>query len=278
MLAVFAIATPSDWWAALAAVALLAGFAARQATARTPLLPPRVLAARVVVGTNVAQMLVIAAAMGFQVTSTLHLQRVLGYGPAAAGLGLVPASLMIAVVSLGLTGRLTRRFGELRLLLAGLVMIAAALAGLTQVPVHAAYLTWLLWPRVLFGIGAGLTLPSLAALGMSGATDADAGVVSGLFNTTQQAGAAIGVALLTSLAARQAGGSASAQALTSGYHLAWAAGAALAGVSFLVTLVAVRTGGRPGPGSLAAGPDQPHGRERTSQRSGNADLNRVERR
>jgi len=240
MLAVFAIATPADWWAGLIAAALLAGFAARQATARTPLLPPRVLAARGVAGTNVAQLLVIGAAMGFQVVVTLYMQRALGYRPAAAGLGLVPTAAVIAVVSLGLSARLTARFGARRLLLAGLVMITLALAALTQVPAHAGYATWLLPPLLLFGAGGGLALPSLAALGMSGATDADAGVVSGLFNTTQQVGAAIGVALLTSLAARQAGGAASAQALTSGYQLAFATGAGLGAASIAVAAVTLR--------------------------------------
>jgi EmrB/QacA subfamily drug resistance transporter len=252
MLAVFAIAMPADWWTALAAAGLLAGFAVRQARARTPLLPPSVLASRLVAGTNVAQLFVIAAAMGFQVTSTLHLQRVLGYGPAAAGLGLLPVSVMIAVVSLGLFARLARRFGPPRLLIGGLVMITASLAMLTQVPVHAGYLTWQLAPRVLFGIGGGLVLPALATLGMSGVTDADAGVVSGLFNTTQQVGAALGIALLTSLATWRAGNAATAQSLTSGFHLAWATGAGLGAVSIVVAGLVLRTRGPAAGGPLTA--------------------------
>jgi EmrB/QacA subfamily drug resistance transporter len=244
MLAVFAIAMPADWWTALIAVALLAGFALRQARARTPLLPPQVLASRMVAGTNVAQLFVIAAAMGFQVTSTLHLQRVLGYGPAAAGLGLLPVSVMISVVSLGLSGRLIARFGPPRLLICGLALITVSLAMLTQVPAHPAYLAWLLAPRVVFGIGAGLVLPALAVLGMSGVTDADAGVVSGLFNTTQQVGAALGIALLTSLATWRTGSGTSAQALTSGFHLAWATGAGLGLVSIVVAVLVLR-GRRP---------------------------------
>jgi EmrB/QacA subfamily drug resistance transporter len=252
MLAVCAIAAPADWWAGLIAAALLAGFAARQATARTPLLPPRVLASRVVAGTNVAQLLVIGAAMGFQVIVTLYMQRALGYRPAAAGLGLVPTAAVIAVVSLGLSARLTARFGARRLLLAGLVMITLALAALTQVPAHAGYAAQLLPPLILFGAGGGLALPALAALGMSDATDADAGVVSGLFNTTQQVGAALGVALLTTLAARRAGGAASAQALTSGYHLAFAVGAGLALASMAVAGLALRP--RRAAGAAIGGP------------------------
>ena len=240
MLAVLAIASPAHWWTGLVAVALLAAFAARQFAARTPLLPPRVLASRNVIGANLAQLLIIGAAMGFQVIVTLYLQRALGFGPAAAGLGFAPTAAVIAVVSLGLSARLTARFGARRLLLAGLVMITAALALLTRVPAHAAYATDLLPVFVLFGIGGGLTLPAVTTLGMSGATDADAGVISGVFNTVQQVGGALGLATLTALAASRTGGGTSAQALTSGYHLAWAAGAVLGGVSILVAAIALR--------------------------------------
>ncbi len=251
MLAVLAIADHADWWAGPAAAVLLAAFAVRQArlqaAGRAPLLPPRVLGSRAVAGANLAQLLVIGAAMGFQVTVTLYLQRALGYGPAAAGLGLLPAAAVIAAVSLGLSSRLAGRFGPRWPLLAGLVMITVALAVLTQVPARAQYATWLLPPLVVFGAGGGLTLPALAALGLADATDADAGVVSGLFNTTQQVGAAVGVALLTSLAAWRTGGGTSAQALTGGYHLAFAAGAVLAAVSVAVAAALLSPRRRPRP-------------------------------
>jgi MFS family permease len=146
----------------------------------------------------------------------------------------------IAVVSLGLSARLTARFGARRLLLAGLVMITVVLALLTQVPAHAAYGTRLLPLFLLFGVGGGLTLPAVTALGMSGATDADAGVISGAFNTVQQVGAALGVAALTALAAARTGSGTSAQALTSGYHLAWAGGAVLGALSIVVAAIALR--------------------------------------
>jgi EmrB/QacA subfamily drug resistance transporter len=254
MLAVFAIAAPADWWAGLVAAGLLAAFAVRQVTARTPLLPPRLLASRGVSGANLAQLLVIGAAMGFQVIVTLYMQRALGYRPAQAGLGLVPTAAVIAAVSLGLSARLTARFGARPLLLTGLVMITAALALLTQLPAHAGYAARLLPPLVLFGLGAGLTLPAVTALGMAGATDADAGVISGVFNTAQQVGGALGVALLTTLAAWRTGSGTSAQSLTSGYQLAWAAGGALGAASIAVAAVMLRprrAARGTGPGSAA---------------------------
>jgi EmrB/QacA subfamily drug resistance transporter len=255
MLAVLAIAAPADWWAGLVAAALLAAFAVRQATARTPLLAPRLLASRGVSGANLAQLLVIGAAMGFQVIVTLYMQRALGYRPAQAGLGLVPTAAVIAAVSLGLSARLTARFGPRPLLLAGLVMITAALALLTQLPAHAGYAARLLPPLVLFGLGAGLTLPAVTALGMAGATDADAGVISGVFNTAQQVGGALGVALLTTLATWRTGSGTSAQALTSGYQLALAAGAGLGAASIAVAAVMLRPRRAAGGAAGGARPD-----------------------
>jgi MFS family permease len=226
MLGVYAIAERGAWWAGLAAVALLAGFVVRQATARTPLLPLRVLASRSVWGANLAQLFIIGAAMGFQV------------------MGLFPVAAVIGAVSLGLSARLIGRFGASRVLVSGLVMITASLALLTQIPAHADYVTSLLPLFVVFGLGGGLTLPAVTTLGMAGATDADAGLVSGVFNTAQQVGGALGLALLTTLAADRTGTSPApetAQALTSGYHLAWAVGAVLGAAAIAVAVIALRS-------------------------------------
>ena len=216
-----------------AAAALLAGFIARQARAKVPLLPLRIFRSRSVSGANLAQLLVIAAAFGFQVLITLYMQRVLGYGPAGSGVGLLPTAVVIGAVSLGGSARLAARFGARPVLLAGLVLVAAALALLTWLPAHGSYAAHLLPALLLFGAGGGLTLPVLATLGMSAATAADAGLVSGLFNTTQQVGAAAGVALLSTIAAARTGqlrtaGDRPAAALAGGYHVAFGGAAALA--------------------------------------------------
>jgi EmrB/QacA subfamily drug resistance transporter len=240
MLGVYAIVQHSDWWTGLIAVALLAGFVIRQATAKTALLPLRIFASRNVSGANLAQLLVIAAAMGFQVIVTLYMQRVLGFRPAAAGLGLFPTAAVIAAVSLGLSARLIGRLGPRSVLVSGLVMITAALALLTRVPAHAVYATHLLPLLILFGLGAGLTLPAVTILGMSAATDTDAGIVSGVFNTAQQVGGSLGVAVLTTLAAARTGNSQTAQTLTEGYHLAWETGTGLAAASIVVAAIALR--------------------------------------
>jgi EmrB/QacA subfamily drug resistance transporter len=256
MLGVYAIAGTSQYgWGsartlapAALAVLLLATFVARQATARVPLLPLRIFSVRNVAGANLAQLLVIAAAFGFQVIITLYMQRVLGDSAAASGLGLLPAAAVIGIVSLGFSARIAARIGQRAMLLAGLLLVAAALTMLARVPAHGSYSAHLLGPLVLFGAGAGLTLPALASLAMSGATRSDAGLVSGLFNTTAQIGAALGVAVLGTLAAtRTAGlhatGPASAYALAGGYRLSFAVGAGLALAAVIVAAVLLR---RPG--------------------------------
>jgi EmrB/QacA subfamily drug resistance transporter len=239
---------------AAGAAALLRAFVAREATAARPLLRLGVLASRRVSGANLAQALVIAAAFGFQVLIVLYSQRVLHYSPAGAGLGLLPTALVIGMVSLGLTARLAARFGERAVLLAGLALVAAALAALTGLPTAGSYAAHLLPAMLAFGAGGGLTLPALATLGMSDATPADAGVVSGLFNTTQQVGAAIGIALLSTLAAGRSGvlrqdGLPAAAALAGGYRLAFAVGAGLAAGAFLVAAAVLAPRRRRGPGA-----------------------------
>jgi EmrB/QacA subfamily drug resistance transporter len=247
------VGTAQDGWGsartlgfAATAVVLLGAFVVRQATAARPLLRLTVLRSRAVSGANLAQALVIAAAFGFQVLIALYLQRVLGYTPAEAGLGILPAALVIGAVSLGLAARLAARFGERAVLLAGLALVVAALVLLTQVPVTGGYGARLLPALVIFGLGGGLTLPMLATLGMSASTPADAGVVSGLFNTTQQIGAAVGVALLSTLAASHTAqlrhqDVAVAIALTSGYRLAFAVGAGLSAAALIVAATVLRT-------------------------------------
>ncbi|MER8041848.1 MFS transporter [Streptomyces sp. NPDC094032] len=227
------------------ALALLAGFLVRQATAAEPLMPLRVLRSRSVAGANLVQMLMVAALFSFQVLVALHMQQVLGYSAAETGLGMLPAAVVVGVVSLGLSTRLIARFGERNILLTGIALLIAMLLLLARLPVHASYTLDLL-PVMLLGAGFGLALPALTALGMSGAKEADAGLASGLFNTTQQIGMALGIAVLSTLAAARtesltAAGRPVAEALTGGYHLAFAVGAGLLVAAFGIAFTLLRT-------------------------------------
>ncbi|MET9590575.1 MFS transporter [Streptomyces sp. NPDC006516] len=225
-------------------LALLAAFAVRQATARTPLMPLRILRSRSVAGANLVQALMVAAMFSFQIIVALHLQNVLGYGAAATGLALLPAAAVIGGVSLGVSARLNARFGERTVLLTGIVLLIGALGFLTRLPVDARYVTDVL-PVMLLAAGFGLALPALTSLGMSGAGEDDAGLASGLFNTTQQIGMAIGVAVLTTLAASRTErmlttGHSRAESLAGGYQLAFTVGTGLLVAAFAVAFLVLR--------------------------------------
>ncbi|WP_021593937.1 MFS transporter [Actinomadura welshii] len=234
---------------------LLAGFAVRQARAATPLMPLRILRSRNVSGAYAVQLLTLSAMFSFQVIVALYMQRVLGYSALDTGLAMLPAAVMIGAVSLFVSARLSNRFGDRAVLVGGLLLLIGAMAWLTTVPVDADYVTDLL-PVFLLVAGAGLVLPSLTSLGMSSARPDDAGIASGLFNTVQQVGMAVGVAVLTTLAASRIeslrlDGRDGAAALTGGYHLAFAVSAGLLAAALAVALLVLRT---PKPAVDAAAP------------------------
>ncbi|WP_037684044.1 MFS transporter [Streptomyces cellulosae] len=245
---------------ALAAV-LLAAFLVRQATAENPLMRLRIFRSRSVSGANLVQILMVAALFSFQVLVALYLQKVLGYGAAETGLAMLPAAAVIGAVSLGVSARLNARFGERNVLLAGIVLLIGVLSLLTRIPVQASYAVDLL-PVMLLAAGFGLALPALTTLAMSGANEEDAGLASGLFNTTQQIGMALGVAVLSTLAASrtkslEAGGRTTAEALTGGYRLAFAVGAGLLVVAFAVAFTMLRRPERRPAERPAAAPQAP---------------------
>ncbi|WP_280346049.1 DHA2 family efflux MFS transporter permease subunit [Nocardia neocaledoniensis] len=233
------------------AAGLLAAFVLRQATARDPLLPLRIFRSRTVSGANVVQMLTLSAMFAFQIIVALYLQKVLGYNASQTGLAMLPAAVAIGGVSLFVSARLITRFGGRAVLVAGLVLLLAGMLWLTRLPVRADYVADLL-PMMVAIAGGGLVLPALTGLGMSGAAADDAGLASGLFNTSQQVGMAIGVAVLSTLAASRttadlAAGVSEAAALTSGYRLAFTVAAGLLAAALLVSLTVLRR-----PGAVAA--------------------------
>ncbi|GAA4234630.1 MFS transporter [Actinomadura meridiana] len=234
-------------------VVLLAGFVVRQARAATPLMPLRILRSRNVSGAYLVQLLTLSAMFAFQVLVALYMQEVLGYGALGTGLAMLPAAVAIGVTSLLVSARLANRFGERFVLIAGLGLLVIAMAWLTSVPVHAEYVTDLL-PAFVLIAGGGLVLPSLTGLGMSSARPDDAGVASGLFTTVQQVGMALGVAVLTTLAASRtadlrADGQDAAAALTGGYRLAFGVSTGLLVGALAVALLVLR---RPRPASTDA--------------------------
>jgi EmrB/QacA subfamily drug resistance transporter len=268
MLGVYTIVEPAarDGWTAartlrLGAVALvlLAGFVVREATARSPLMPLRIFRSRGVAGANTIQSLTVAGMFGMFFLGVLYLQRVLGYDALRTGLAFLPTTVMMGTLSLRYSERLITRYGAKATLLAGLVLMAVGLALFARVPVAGDYLTDVLPSLILLGTGTGVSFPALATLAMSGATDRDAGLASGLVNTTTQVGAALGLAVLATLSAtRTAGlvrtGAAAAEALTGGYRSALLVGAALVVGGLVVAALVIPSAVSPAGRSLGRAP------------------------
>ncbi|HKO26143.1 MAG TPA: DHA2 family efflux MFS transporter permease subunit [Solirubrobacteraceae bacterium] len=255
MLAVYTIVEASTYgWASAhtlgfggVAVALLAGFIVRQATAANPLIPLRIFRSRTVTVANLMQALMVAGIFGMFFLGALYLQRVLRYDAIEVGLAFLPVALGIAGMSLRFTAQLMMRFGAKRTLIAGLALVAAGLLVFRSAPVNASYVTDLLPVMLLLGVGAGLVFPALMTLAMSGATPEDSGLASGLVNTTQQVGGALGLAVLATLSTTRTGsllthGASNAAALTDGYHLAFTIAAVLVLSAIAIGLVLLRPG------------------------------------
>jgi EmrB/QacA subfamily drug resistance transporter len=233
----------NDYRAGLAAVSILliVGFLIRQRQAPVPLLPLRILFARVIGGGNVVLALMVAGLFGFQFLGVVYLQELLGFDPLQAGFAYLPVPLVIAATSLGLTTRLIMRFGQRTVLLSGLILIALGLALLSQLPWDGRYLQDFLPAATVIGVGFGLAFPSIAAVAVGSAQPEDAGLASGLFNTAQQVGGAVGLALLTALATYN---SSPIESVTGpsleGYKLAFAAAAGMVGLAAVIAALVLQ--------------------------------------
>ena len=227
-------------------IALLAAFVARQGRVRNPLMPLRLFRSRSVAAANLVMGLLVVGFFGMFFLGALYLQGILGYSPLEVGLAFLPSCLVMGGLSLGFAERLIMGIGARSALLAGLVLAAAGLLLFTQAAVDGGYVFPMLIVMLLLGAGAGLAFPALMTLAMSGATESDSGLASGLVNTTTQVGGAIGLAVLATLASARtdallAAGEPAASALNSGYHLAYMIGAALIAVAIVIALTMLRT-------------------------------------
>src|SRR5216684_1580581 len=213
-------------------LAMLAAFVLRQARARNPILPLRVFRSRTLAGTNLVQALMSVPFISFFFLGSLYLERVLNYGPMGIGLAFLPVAVVMGLFSVRFSAPLIARFGAGPMLAAGQVLAAAALVMVASGPTHATYAVNFLVPMVLFGLGGGLSFPALTMLAMSGVAPSDAGLASGLLNTTGQVGGAFGLAVMATVAGGRTvqmmqAGAGVADALAAGYHLAWLAGAGI---------------------------------------------------
>jgi hypothetical protein len=201
-------------------IVLLAAFFARQARIANPLMPLRLFRSRNVAGANLVQALLVVGMFGMFFLGALYMQRILRYDPLQVGLAFLPATLVMGTMSFRYSARLNMRFGPKATLLPSVVCIGLGMLLFARTPVNGSYLTDILPAMILFGFGAGLGFPSLMTLAMSGATQRDSGLASGLVNTSVESKAA---------------------ALNSGYHLAYLIGVALVVVAFVVSATVLRS-------------------------------------
>jgi EmrB/QacA subfamily drug resistance transporter len=242
----------------LSAVSFVLGaaFIARQARIETPLMPLRLFHSRNVVGANIIQSFLVAGMFGMFFLGALYLQRILGYDALQVGLAFLPATIVMGTLSLGFSEKLIMRFGPRRTLIPGVIIVGIGLLLFARTPVDGSYLTDLLAPMLLIGLGVGTAFPSLMTLAMSGATPEDSGLASGLVNTSMQVGGAIGLAVLATLATERtdnklADGVGQLAALNSGYHLAYVIGAILVAVATVVAVTVLREVPMPSPEAMA---------------------------
>lgn len=241
MLAVYAVVNGNEagWGSGqtvgllAAALVLLAAFLFIEARVSSPLVPLSLFRLRNVAVSNISGVLWAASMFAWFFISALYMQLVLGYTPLQVGLAFLPANLIMAAFSLGLSARLVMRFGLRLPLAAGLGLAAAGLALFAAAPVDGSFILHVLPGMLLLGLGAGMALNPMLLAAMSDVEPGDAGLASGVVNTAFMMGGALGLAVLASLAAGrtaalQGAGAAQAAALTGGYQLAFAVGALFA--------------------------------------------------
>jgi EmrB/QacA subfamily drug resistance transporter len=227
-----------------AALALLAAFLVIESRSKAPLMRLSIFRIRTLAVADTALLLVASGMFGMFFFASLYVQEILGYSPLKAGLAFLPVTVGI-IVGAGFAQQLIKRLGVRVVSIIGITLAAAGMLVLTQLPVHGSYVGNLLVGLVPMSIGMGLTFVPITLLGTSGVKGEDAGLASGLFNTAQQVGGSLGLAILSSVAASQttsllhgsAGGNAIA-ARVSGYHVAFLAAAIMLGIgAVLMTFV-----------------------------------------
>jgi EmrB/QacA subfamily drug resistance transporter len=255
---VFAIVKSTAWgWGSpktiglmAAGLALLAVFVVLERRSPAPLVRLSIFRVRTLAVADVVLLLVASGMFGMFFFASLYVQEILGYSPLRAGLAFLPVTAGI-VIGAAIAQQLVRRIGVRNVALVGITLATAGMVVLTQLPIHGSYAGDLLSGLLPMSIGMGLTFVPITLLGTGGVGDQDAGLASGLFNTAQQVGGSLGLAILASLAASQTSslihgaGAAVTPAVqlaarVSGYHVAFAAAAVMLGAGGVILALGLR--------------------------------------
>jgi EmrB/QacA subfamily drug resistance transporter len=229
-------------------LALIAGFVVIELRTKAPLVPfPGIFRIRTITGVNITALFVAMALFSMFFFVSLYMQNVLGYDALKAGLSYLPLAGGI-IVSAGVASALVTRFGFKPILVAGLVLTAGGLIWFSQVSANGTYLGDILFPSLLAAVGLGFAFVSMTVAAVAGVRPDEAGLASGLINTSQQVGGALGLAILATIAtartnavlATSGGGPAArGEALTEGFSRAFEVGAGFAIVGAILATVLI---------------------------------------
>jgi len=248
MLAVYAIVNGNEQgWTSVQTLGLLAvsavgiaAFFVLESRVDAPLMPLGILKLRSVATSNIVGILWSAAMFAMFFLSALYLQLVLGYSPLEVGLAFLPANLIMGAFSIGLSAKIVMRYGTRLPLVVGMGLVAAGLALFARAPVDASFTADVLPSMVILGIGIGMAMNPLLLAAMSDVKPEEAGLASGVVNTSFMMGGALGLAVLASVAAAVTGDDTSLEALTDGYHTAFVVGTLFAVAAGVVAAVFMR--------------------------------------
>jgi len=264
MLAVYAIVNGNEaGWTSTQTLALLGGaivlmavFLTIEARVSAPLMPLGLFRLRSVAVANVVGVLWAAAMFAWFFISALYMQLVLGYSAMQVGLAFLPANLIMAAFSLGLSAKIVMRFGIRAPLAAGLLIAALGLALFARAPAGGSFVVDVLPGMVLLGLGAGIAFNPVLLAAMSEVPASESGLASGVVNTSFMMGGALGLAVLASLAAARSQGASgagadAAAALNAGYHVAFLVGALFAATAAALGGLLLRAAHAPSSGEQA---------------------------
>ena len=226
-------------------IVLLVAFLFNEARAKHPLMPLTIFRSRNVSGGNLVMLPVVAGALGMFFFISLYIQNVLHYSPSLSGLSFLPLPIIIGIISLQ-APRLLNRFGFKPLLVTGTSLMIIGTFLLSFLTPASSYVTNLLPAFLILALGMGLSFVAVTVAATSGVSEHEAGLASGLINTSQQLGGALGLAVLTVVAstttkADVVSRKGLAQASMHGYQMAFLCSAALMVVALLVSIFVIRT-------------------------------------
>jgi MFS family permease len=219
---------------------VLAFFVAVELRSRAPLVPFSIFRVRTVTGANVVGILVGASLFSMFFFISLYMQQVLGFSAIKAGLSYLPLALAI-MLSAGIASSLVTRVGFKPILAAGMAFIAIGLVWFSQISVHGSFLSDILGPSLFAAVGLGFAFVPVTIAAVSGVEDREQGLASGLINTSQQVGGALGLAVLAAIANSQIGNSHDPAVLTDGFSSAFLVGAGFAVLGLIATLLLIRS-------------------------------------